>query len=94
LTFDQTLIGEGYNIFRVPFSMERLAVGGVTKPLNAQYLGNLTATVNHITGKGAYAVIDPHNYGRYSGSIITSTGDFKAFWANLASAFKSNSKVV
>lgn len=90
----QTLISEGYNIFRVAFSMERLAPSGITGALGPAYLANLTATVNHITSKGAYAVLDPHNFGRFNGAIITDVNAFKTFWTNLATAFKGNAKVV
>ncbi|KAB5522933.1 glycoside hydrolase family 5 protein [Coniochaeta sp. 2T2.1] len=89
----QTLIQQGYNMFRVAFAMERLVptVGGA---LNQAYLTNLTTTINAITNAGAYAVLDPHNFGRFNGAIITSTSDFQSFWNKLAGAFKGNSKVV
>jgi endoglucanase len=92
-TQKQTLIQQGYNIFRVGFAMERLVptVGGA---LNSGYLNNLTATVNAITNGGAYAVLDPHNFGRFNGAIITSTSDFQSFWNKLAGHFKGNSKVI
>ncbi|KAL9619202.1 MAG: hypothetical protein Q9160_006137 [Pyrenula sp. 1 TL-2023] len=89
-----TLISEGMNTFRIPILMERIAQGSMTASLNTQYLSQLTATVNHITGKGAYAIIDPHNFGRYNGAIITSTSNFGTFWRNLATPFKSNSRVI
>jgi endoglucanase len=40
--------------------MERLAppATGITGPFDALYLGNLTQTVNYITGKGAYVLIE------------------------------------
>jgi endoglucanase len=50
--------------------------------------------VSYITGKGAYAVVDPHNYGRYNNAIITSSSDFETFWKNLASQFASNSNAI
>ena len=80
-------------MFRVAFSMERLVptVGGA---LNQAYLTNLTTTINAITKAGAYAVLDPHNFGRFNGAIITSTSDFQSFWNKLAGAFKGNEKVV
>ena len=81
-------------MFRVPFTMERMAVGSITASLQGPYLTNYSAVINHITSKGAYAVLDPHNYGRYNGAIISSTSDFGTFWKNLATVFKSNSKVV
>ncbi|KAG4430625.1 Endoglucanase gh5-1 [Cadophora sp. M221] len=89
-----TLISEGYNIFRVAFSMERLAPSGISAALGPAYLANLTATVNHITSKGAYAVLDPHNFGRFNGAIISDVNAFKTFWTNLATPFKGNSKVI
>ncbi|KAK3329869.1 putative cellulase precursor [Apodospora peruviana] len=90
----QTLIGQGYNIFRVAFSMERLAPNTLTNTFDPAYLQNLTQTINYITSAGAYAVLDPHNFGRYYGNIITSTADFQSFWGKLATQFVSNSRVV
>lgn len=74
--------------------MERMAQGSITASLDEAYLTNYSVAVDYITSNGAYAVLDPHNYGRYSGSIITDTSSFQTFWANMATAFKSNSKVV
>ncbi|KAL8378017.1 hypothetical protein RB595_008622 [Gaeumannomyces hyphopodioides] len=88
------LISQGYNTFRICFSMERLVETQMTNAFHAAYLRNLTAVVNHVTSKGSYAVLDPHNYGRYYGNIITDTSAFRTFWVNLAGQFKSNSKVV
>lgn len=90
----QTLISEGYNIFRIPFLLERMARGSITAQLDSGYLKNLTDTVTHITGKGKFAVLDAHNYGRYNGAIITDTASFGTFWKNLATQFKSNANVV
>ncbi|CAK3894920.1 glycoside hydrolase [Lecanosticta acicola] len=89
-----TFTARGMNAFRVNFLMERLAQNTMTSTLNAGYLANLTKTVNYITGKGAYALIVPHNYGRYNNQIITSTSDFETFWKNVATQFKGNSKVM
>ncbi|KAL9115953.1 MAG: hypothetical protein Q9227_000321 [Pyrenula ochraceoflavens] len=74
--------------------MERMARGTITASLDTGYFNNYSAVINHITSKGAYAVIDPHNYGRYNGAVIQSTTDFATFWKNLATPFKSNSKVI
>ncbi|PNH38467.1 hypothetical protein VD0004_g8360 [Verticillium dahliae] len=89
-----TLLGQGYNTFRVQYKMERLAPNGITGALDAAYLRNLTEVVNFITGRGGYAVIDPHNYGRFNGAVITSTSAFKTYHQNVASQFASNSRVV
>ena len=94
LTVPQTLIGQGFNIFRLPFAMERMAPNGLTSALGAAYLANYTAIVDHITSKGAWAIVDPHNFGRYNGAIITDTAGFQTFWTNLAANYASNSLVV
>lgn len=88
------MISEGYNIFRIPFLLERMARGSITAQLDSGYLKNLTSVVTHITGKGKFAVLDAHNYGRYNGAIITDTSAFGTFWKNLATQFKSNANVV
>ncbi|RJE23951.1 fCBD [Aspergillus sclerotialis] len=90
----QTLRDAGMNIFRVPFRMERLIPGGMTGSPDSKYMADLKSTVNFITQSGAYAVLDPHNYGRYNGNIITSTDDFGKFWSTVAKEFASNSKVI
>jgi endoglucanase len=90
----QTLINKGMNIFRIPFLMERLAPGKMTSALDTTYLSELKNVVSFITGAGAHAVLDPHNYGRYYGTVFTSTTDFKAFWINVATEFKTNDKVI
>ncbi|KAM0350716.1 hypothetical protein ACHAPU_003211 [Fusarium lateritium] len=89
-----TLISQGYNTFRVQLKMERLTQNGITGALDSAYLKNLTSVVNHITEKGANAILDPHNYGRFNDQIITNTNDFQTWWKNFATQFKSNSRVI
>ncbi|KAK3362349.1 putative cellulase precursor [Lasiosphaeria hispida] len=90
----QTLIGQGYNIFRVGFSLERLVPNTLTSAFDAGYLKNLTASVNYITNAGAHVILDPHNYGRYYGNVITDTAAFQTFFSNFAKQYVSHSKVV
>lgn len=90
----QTLINQGMNIFRVPFMMERMTPGTMTSPLNSAYFSGYSNVINYITSNGAYAIVDPHNFGRYNGNVFTSASDFQTFWATLAGQFKSNSKVI
>ncbi|KAJ7903429.1 endoglucanase [Mycena olivaceomarginata] len=89
-------VGKGFNFFRVPFQMERLVAPatGITGPFSSAYLANLTTTINYITGKGAYAALDPHNFMIYNNAPISNTADFQKFWTNLAGQFKSNSRVI
>ena len=81
-------------MFRVPFLMERMAPGSVGAAFNSAYLANYTQSINYITQKGGWAVVDPHNFGRYGGNIITDVSAFGSFWTKLAAAFKDNAKVV
>lgn len=90
----EILRDKGMNIFRVPFLMERLTQGSITATPDATYLAALKKVVNFITDSGAYAVLDPHNYGRYDGSIIESTANFKSWWKTVATEFAENEKVI
>lgn len=95
LTAGQTLLDQGFNIFRVPFAMERmLSSESLTASLATAYLTNYTGTIDYITSAGGYAIVDPHNFGRFYSSIITDTASFQTFWQNLASVYKDNSKVI
>lgn len=52
--------------------MERIIPTEMTGTVNATYEAGLTSIVNYITNtKGAYAIVDPHNFARYYGNIIT-----------------------
>ena len=39
-------------------------------------------------------MIDPHNYGRYYGNIITDVDGFSAWWTKIASRFACNALVI
>ncbi|CCX05395.1 Similar to Probable endo-beta-1,4-glucanase B; acc. no. Q96WQ8 [Pyronema omphalodes CBS 100304] len=89
-------LGKGFNTFRVGFMMERLTPpsGGLTGAFNATYLASLKQTASYITSHGGYAVLDPHNYGRYNGAIMSSAANFGTWCKNLASQFASDSKII
>ncbi|KAG8982962.1 hypothetical protein FRB90_006437, partial [Tulasnella sp. 427] len=89
-------VGLGFNAFRVAFLMERLSppANGLTGAFDSTYLASLQSTVSYITGKGAYVAIDPHNYLRYNGSVISDSAAFTTWWKNLATLFKGNSHVI
>ena len=86
-------MGEGFNTFRIPFAMERMT-GTSMGVISEDYFNKYAAVVKFITGKGQYAILDPHNYGRYYGNVITNTADFKKFWAVFAARFKDNDHVI
>ncbi|KAI5835096.1 glycoside hydrolase [Schizophyllum commune Tattone D] len=89
-------IQDGLNTFRVPFLLERLAppASGITGSFDSTYLADLQSTVEYITGKGGYAVIEPHNFMIYNGSTINSPDEFASFWTNLATLFIDNTNVI
>jgi len=89
-------VGEGFNTFRVTFLMERISppANGLTGAFDPTYLAALVSIITYITGKGAYALVDPHNFMSYNGAVISSTSDFGTWWKNLATEFKSNSNVI
>ncbi|CAH0057656.1 unnamed protein product [Clonostachys solani] len=89
-----TLAATGMNTFRIPFKMERLIPKNLSGPINETYFDGLQKIVNHITGKGLYAVVDPHNYGRYYGKVITNVTGFGAWWTTVAGRFKNNPLVI
>jgi endoglucanase len=59
--------------------MERIIPTSMTGTINATYAQGLQTYANYITSKGAYAIIDPHNFGRYYGNLITDYTGFQAF---------------
>ncbi|PFH48300.1 glycoside hydrolase family 5 protein [Amanita thiersii Skay4041] len=112
-TIDIFVDQEKINLFRVTFLMERMCPlsFGLGSRFNETYFSEYADAINYITlTKGAYALIDPHNYMRYndpsqqpfSGSVIGDTSDPKAatttqfgqFWKELARRFVNNEKVI
>ena len=93
-------VGKGFHFFRIGFSWERMqpALG---QALDPTYLAQISDLVTYVTTKGAYALVDPHNYARYKNVVIGSTDpgaptdvQFGDFWAKLAAPFASNPLVV
>jgi len=68
--------------------------------LDSTYTGKLDVLVNYITQtKGLYALIDVHNYARYSGTVLAASGtpsyaQFGTLWQVLATRYKSNAKAI
>ncbi|KAI1173466.1 glycoside hydrolase family 5 protein [Nemania sp. FL0916] len=101
------------NLFRIAFLLERMCplATGLGATFDETHFGHFKDAVDYVTvTKGAYAILDPHNYMRYndpsmqpySGSVIGDEGDpdaattaqFGAFWGELAARFKDNEKVI
>jgi len=86
---------KGMNLFRFPILWERLQPT-LNGTFDGTYLGHVYDFVNYATGKGAYVVIDPHNYARYRGGVVGDNVPATALadlWSRLALGFKNNSKV-
>lgn len=97
-------IGKGVNVFRLPFSWERLQPT-LNGSLDATELGRIDTVVSYATGRGASVILDPHNYARYSanapnqydknviGTDVPETA-FANLWSQLAGKYKDNRHVV
>jgi len=96
----------GFGAIRIPFLWERLQ-GKLRGEFQPTYFASLNKTVNLVTQRGMHAIIDPHNYARYStngrvsgGKVIGVSGsgvtlqDFVDLWTRLANAFKSNPNTI
>jgi len=99
-------VGKGMNTFRLPFRWERLQ-HSQNATLDSTELGRITAFVNYAASKGAYVVIDPHNFERYypdptnfqsssAGLVGSAVPDsaFANFWSQIANTYKNNSHVI
>ncbi|QRV82648.1 Cellulase (glycosyl hydrolase family 5 protein) [Ceratobasidium sp. AG-Ba] len=111
-TVDIFVKNDKVNTFRVAFLLERMCPlsYGLGPKFNETYFAEFKDAIDYITSKGAYAILDPHNYMRYNdpsqqpmtGSVIGDTTDpkaattaqFQAFWKELAGRFKNNQKVI
>ena len=89
--------GKGMNTFRIAFRWERIQQAQFAA-FDATEAARLDDVVNYATGRGAYILLDPHNYARYFGTIIGQTGvpssAFADFWTKLANRYKTNPKVI
>ena len=89
-------LDRGMNVIRLPFRWERLQPT-LGKPFDAREFARLDALVLHVTGHGAVAILDPHDYARYYGKIIggdaVPAAAFADFWRTLAVRYKGNQRV-
>ncbi|WP_339135092.1 MAG: glycoside hydrolase family 5 protein [Candidatus Electrothrix sp. GW3-4] len=99
-------MSKGMNTFRLPFRWERLQQA-LFAAFDTDELNRMDTFVNYATGKGAYVIIDPHNFHRYSpdsnnhqsstqgliGSDVPDTA-FADLWGKLAAHYKGNARVI
>lgn len=89
-------VTKGMNVFRLPFRWERLQPSA-KGAFDSAELARVDGFVTYATGKGAYVLLDPHNYARYYDKLVGQDvgADVLAdFWSKLASHYKGNAKVI
>lgn len=82
-------VKKGMNIFRIPFRWERLQQA-LMDDFDSDEQIRLSEVVDYIIDKGAWVILDPHNYARYNNDIIGEGTDVEAFadfWRRLALLF-------
>jgi endoglucanase len=89
-------LGLGMNTFRVVFKWERMQPT-LNGDLAASYLANMDALVTDATAKGAYVILEPHNFARYQGKLVGSpevpNAAFADLWSRLATKYAANDKI-
>lgn len=89
-------IDAGMRVFRIPFRWRRIQPTA-SGPLDMAELGRLRALTSHITGRGAYVVLDPHDYARREGAFVGSpelpNAVLADLWTRLAREFSADSHV-
>ena len=89
-------LDKGMNVFRIPFLWERMQ-RELYGALFDRDLSHLKDLVTAATDRGAYAILDPHNYARYNDRLIGAEIDdaaFADFWARLAAEFMDDDHVI
>ncbi|TGO60588.1 hypothetical protein BCON_0034g00240 [Botryotinia convoluta] len=88
----------GHNIFRLPVGWQYLVNNNLGGTLDSSNLATYDQLVQGCLATGATCVIDIHNYARWNGGIIGQGGptdaQFASLWSQLATKYKSNTKVV
>lgn len=90
-------VGKGMNVFRIPFRWERLQ-RTLNGELDATEAGRLDELVAAVVARGAYAILDPHNYARYHDDVVGSAAvprpAYADFWRRLALVYAGEPHVI
>lgn len=90
-------VGKGMNTFRIAFLWERIQPTA-NGALASTYASKLDSIVAYATSKGAFAIIEPHNFARYYGSVVGTTtvpnGVMADLWKRLATRYAANPRVM
>ncbi|KAI8447618.1 glycoside hydrolase superfamily [Phakopsora pachyrhizi] len=91
-------IDQGANVLRVPISWETIQPT-LNQALSSSVEKNFSSYISQITSKGAYAIVDIHNYARYNGKVIGESSEVSAaalvdLWTRLSKLYQNNLKVI
>lgn len=90
-------LSKGMNTFRVGFKWERLQPEPYGE-LDLDYVTKLDALVRYASTRGAYVILNPHNFARYYGTVVGSTevpnGVFADLWRRLALRHAADPRVM
>ncbi|KAJ3183450.1 hypothetical protein HDU87_006769 [Geranomyces variabilis] len=84
-------LNNGANLIRLPFSWERVQPH-LMRPISRSEIAHIDAIVQLVTSKGKTVLLDPHNYDRYDGSVVTPE-QLADFWTRMAHRFRNNPRV-
>lgn len=88
----------GANVFRLPFGWNPAVGGTLGGNLDASWFTQYDQLVQYVLSKGAYAILDLHNYARWNGGIVGQGGPTDAqlasVWSQLAKKYAGQSKVM
>ncbi|BEI98391.1 hypothetical protein CcaverHIS631_0306900 [Cutaneotrichosporon cavernicola] len=92
-------IEQGSNVIRLPVGWQYLVGNNpASTTLDATYFPIYDRLVQDVTSRGAYAIIDIHNYGRWNSGIIGADGPsnmaFASLWSLLAKKYADNDHVI
>ncbi len=68
----EDMVAKGYNCVRLPFRWARLQ-RALQAAFDTAEQTRLVATVNHLTGLGAYCIVNPHDFGGYGEAKLNQT---------------------
>lgn len=90
-------LSKGMNTFRVGFKWERLQPTAYGE-LDLDYAAKLDALTRYATTRGAFVILNPHNFARYYGELVGSTAvpdaAFADLWRRLALRHAADPRVM
>lgn len=90
---------DNFNIFRLPVAWQWLVNNQLGATLDANKTAQYDQLVQACLATGASCIVDIHNYARFNGKIIGSSGgptnaQFVSLWTQLATKYSNNTKVL